>query len=153
MIGQPEAAGELRVLEPRGLRQFRLRDADGLELRLQRAVVEQRNADARLRGQVRLQERRYGLFDFITLDVVTHPAHFLSGASGDVSCHIFERRLRIRARAADERQRQGCHRQWKQLHHRHHFFSSVPGFALVLLVTVLTVPVERWSQASPSPGW
>ena len=124
---QTPARRQLGILQARRLRQFRLRDADGLELGLQRAVVQQRDGDGRLRGEVGLQQRLDGLLDFIARRVITHPAHFLAAAGGYVPANVVERGLGIRARAASERQRQRGEEQDGRERVRH-FFSSVLGF-------------------------
>ena len=125
---QPPKAGELRIAQTRRLCQFRLRDANGLELRLQRATVEQRDGDGGLRGEVGLQQSLDGPFNLTALGILTQPAHFLASAGCDRLADVIKRSLRVGARAANKHQR---HRRAEKqgFGHRHHFFSSFLGFA------------------------
>jgi hypothetical protein len=86
------------------LGQFRLRNSQRLELRLQRAIVEQGDGDGGLHGEIGAQQALDGFLNLLTFRVVSHPTHFLTGAGRDLVIHVLEGSLRIRAGATAESQ-------------------------------------------------
>ena len=96
-VGKAEARAELRVTEQARLHEIGLRDADFLEFRLERTVVEHRDA----RGPVGVerataQEGGDGLTDARVGGVIAVPAHVhgMAGAPGNLASHALERPVR-----------------------------------------------------------
>ena len=104
-IRQAPASGNHRILQPRRLRQFRLRDSDFFKLGLQRTVVQKRDGHGRLRVEICFQQRRNCTRKFFAFPI-SHPCHMRAGSRIDRVSNIVECSFRIRARASSKRQRQ-----------------------------------------------